>query len=280
MSLYNLSNAIRSDQSSGLPLKTVFRTLTNAGAVFRRGQLVLIGAAPGVGKSIFALTLIIRAMASGIYFSADSGPGTQLSRSVSLLTGRDVGEVTRAMERGHTFEEETREISRIWWSFDAGPSLDVIEQSAIAHAYLGAYPEVIVLDNLLNIDSGDADGNEYKAFENTLLFSLELARTTGACVIVLTHLTGEYEDGTTVPPLSALRGKVSKVPELILNLYREEDQFGGEDLGVAIVKNRGGKASAAGRLTVSLKMDLSRMLIEDHASLSLDKGEIVNPFAA
>ena len=264
MGLASISNAIRQDSSSGAPLKTVWKTLVDATAVFRRGQLVLIGAAPGVGKSAFALNLIVRSSVSAIYFSADSGPGTQLIRTVSLLTGRTVGDVQEAVSRGVTFEDITSTTARIWWEFNAGPTLDDIEESLLAHAYLGAYPEVVVIDNLTNVDTGDDAGSEHKAMEDILLFALELARNTGACVIVLSHLTGEYEDGTTVPPLSALKGKVGKIPEMVLNLYREENPVGGEDLGVAIVKNRNGIASAAGRYTVSLKMDLSRMRIEDH----------------
>lgn len=264
MGLAGISNAARRSQSSGTPLRTVWKTLNNATAVFRRGQLVVIGSGPAVGKSALALNLAMRTGASVLYFSADSGPGTQLARMVSLATGRDIGEVQAALERGHTFDDITAQYSRIFWDFNAGPTLSDIEESVEAYAYLGAYPEILIIDNLLNVDAEDGSGNEFKAMENTLLFCLELARTTGACVIVLAHLTGEYEDGITIPPLSALKGKIGKIPEMVLNLYREIDPLGNENLGVAIVKNRNGIASAAGRYTVSLKIDMARMLITDH----------------
>ena len=262
MGLANISNAIRHDKSSGEPLPDVWKSLTAATAVFRRGQIVVIGGAPGTGKSAFALTLLIKSGCRSIYFSADSGPGTQLVRSVSILTGREVSEVQEAMDKGAAFDDYLKPVSRIWWEFDAGPTLESIEESVRAYSYLGAYPEIICIDNLLNVDLGESTAQEYQNVENVLLFCQELARTTGACVIVLAHLTGEFEDGTKPPPLGALRGKGGKIPEMVLNIYREESPMG-VDLGVAIVKNRGGTASAACGHTVSLKLDLSRMLIED-----------------
>lgn len=263
MTLSHLGHAMRKDRSSGRPLKTVWKSLTNAGAIFRRGQLVLIGAGSGTGKSAFALTHAIGSKASAIYFSADSGPGTQLSRAVCMLTGKPLFDVQRAIEKGHFFDEELGEIKRIRWDFDAGPDLDSIEQAVDAYAFLhGEYPEMIVVDNLLNVVTDD-DGESYKTGENILLFLLELARKTGACVKVLHHLTGEYDDGDKPAPMSALRGKVSKIPEMILTLFREEDPMGQEMLGVAIVKNRSGRANASGSLVVSLPMDLSKMEIRD-----------------
>jgi hypothetical protein len=223
VSLSHLGHAMRKDKSSGRPLKTVWKSLTNAGAIFRQGQLVLIGAGSGTGKSAFALTLAIGSQAKAIYFSADSGPGTQLSRAVSMLTEKPLYEVQKDIERGNYYDDVLGEIKRVRWDFNAGPSQDDIEDAVDAYAFLhGEYPEIIVVDNLLNVVTDD-DGESYKTGENILLFLLELARKTGACVIVLHHLVGEYDDGNKPAPMSALRGKVSKIPEMILTLFREED---------------------------------------------------------
>ncbi|WP_165963966.1 DnaB-like helicase C-terminal domain-containing protein [Actinomadura sp. KC216] len=239
----------------------MWQSLTDATAVFRRPQLVVIASAPGVGKSALALNLAVRSGSSCIYFSADSGPGTQLVRTVSILTGRETGVVQKAMESGYPFTEELRPVRNIWWEFDAGPSLDLIDRSVTAHGYLGAYPDMTIIDNLMNVD---AEGeSEAKAHKDTLLFGLELARSRNMCVIVLAHLIGEYEDGITPPPLSALMNKIGKIPEMVLTLYNLENPLGGSELGVAIVKNRDGIADAAARYGVSLRKDLSRMTIED-----------------
>lgn len=264
MSLFHLAHAMRRDKSSGVPIRTVWKTLANATAAFRRGGVVLIGAGSGTGKSAFALTLAIKSGAKTVYFSADSGPGTQLSRAASMLTGTPATETLRAVEQGKFFENDLLEIRRIRWDFDAGPSLDDIEQSLEAYGYLhGEYPELVVVDNLLNVVSDDAGEGGHKVGENILLFLDELARKTGACFVVLHHLVGEYDDGNKPAPMSALRDKVSKIPYMILTLFRSEDPMGGERLGVAIVKNRGGKANAAGNYVVELDLDLSVMRIAD-----------------
>ncbi|QFG25463.1 DnaB-like helicase C-terminal domain-containing protein [Actinomadura sp. WMMB 499] len=271
MSLFQLGSALRYNKSSGVALDSPWRSLTAATAVFRKPQLVLIASAPGGGKSALALNLAVKSGASCIYFSADSGPRTQVVRSMAITTGRETTEVEAAMERGYTFDNELRDLSRIWWEFDAGPSLDTIDESILAHGYLGAYPDMCVIDNLMNVDPGDSEGNEFKSLENILLFGLELSRSKNMCVVVLHHLTGEYEDGRTPPPLSALRGKVGKVPEMVLTLWRASDDLdealGQDKMGVAIVKNRDGIADPSAMYSVELDMNFARMSITDSGLL-------------
>lgn len=271
MSLYHLQRARAVQRSSGMPIKTVWQTLCDATVEFRRGQVHLIASGPGVGKSALALTLAIRSGASGIYFSADSDSATQYARSVAMLTGEPVSEIQRKMQKNTAnYDDVLEEIHRIRFDFIAAPTLVDIEQSVLAYGYLNSrYPEILILDNLSNVE--DEQGAEgFIALEATLSYLHELARKTRSCVVVLHHLTGLWEDGTEPAPLSGLRGKVSKLPELILNLYRDgndlDTSIGAENLGVAIVKNRGGRASAAGKYTVTLEMDLERMSITDRNS--------------
>lgn len=271
MSLFQLGSALRVNKSTGEALNSPWQSLSSATAVFRKPQLVLIASAPGGGKSALALNLAIKSGASCIYFSADSGPRTQLVRSMAITTGRETSEIEAALERGYTFDSELRELTRIWWEFDAGPDLDTIEESVLAHGYLGAYPDMCVIDNLMNVDNGDTE-SEFKSLENILLFGLELSRSKNMCVIVLHHLTGEYEDGRTPPPLSALRGKVGKVPEMVLTLWRASDELdealGQERMGVAVVKNRDGIADPSAMYSVELEMNFARMNITDSGLLA------------
>ncbi|TDD97226.1 DnaB-like helicase C-terminal domain-containing protein [Actinomadura rubrisoli] len=262
-----ISRARARDRSSGRPLKTVFQTWKDAGVHLRRGQVHLIASGPGVGKSALALTIAVRSEARGIYFSADSDVATQYARLAAMLTGEPVSRVNEAIERKNTaeFDKHVDGFTRIRFEFDAAPSLTTIEENVWCYADIhGRWPELVILDNLGNgIDDSGGDG--FVALENILAFLHELARKTKACVVVLHHLVGMWEDGVTPAPLSGLRGKVSKISVLVINLYREadDDGFGPERLGCAIVKNRGGKASAAGRYCVSLNLDLERMDISD-----------------
>ncbi len=253
------------DKAGGQPLKEVWKTLTAATVTFKRGGLTIIGAGPGVGKSVFALTLAVQSGARTIYFSADSGPGTQLSRTVSMKMERETNEIVKAIEEGELFETELVDLKRIRWDFDAGPTLDSIEESVDAYAFLhGDYPELIVVDNLMDVVADQDGDNPATGMHQILQFLKELARNTGALVVVCAHLVGEFENGDTPPPLGALINKVSKVPEQALMLYRKESMAGGEGMGVVINKNRGGRANAAGKFEVELEMNLSRMLIKDY----------------
>jgi hypothetical protein len=227
----------------------------------------MIASGPGVGKSALALLLAIRSETKGIYMSADSDPATQYSRTVSMLTGMAVSEVQAQMERNEVtaFNEVLAEVGHLRFDFDAGPTLSDIEEVVYCYGLIhGRWPEILVLDNLSNaVDESGGDG--FVALENILTFLHEIARKTNACTIVLHHLVGEWENGDKPAPLSGLRGKVSKLPELIITLYRKIDDegFEPEQLGIAVVKNRNGKASAAGRMVLHLAMDLETMAIED-----------------
>lgn len=242
----------------------MWETLKAASVEFRRGQLHLIASGPGIGKSAFALNLAIKAKVPGIYLSADSDSSTQYARAAALMTGHRVADIQAQMDRNQVTEYD-RALARLTWlrfDFEAVPTLGSIEEiiTAYGHAYY-RYPELFILDNLSNV-SPETGRETFQALDDTLVFLQDFARKTRACVVVLHHLTGAYEDGTGPAPLSGLRGKVSKIPELVLNLYKESDQFG-ETLGVAIVKNRNGLAAPDGSMTVTLAADLDRMSISD-----------------
>ncbi|MFC4114121.1 DnaB-like helicase C-terminal domain-containing protein [Nonomuraea zeae] len=262
--MFLITRARARARSAGQPIPTVFQTLAHAGVHFRRSQLCLIAAAPGGGKSALASTVLLQSGADGIYFSADSDESEQYSRCVSILSGRPLTEVLEAMESGETeeFDDELEQLSRIRFDFNSAPSLDDIENGVTAYAHLySRYPAVIIVDNLRDVVS-DEMGEAYMVAENILAWLKDLARHTRACVIVLAHVTGEWEDGERPIPLSGLRGKVGKIPQVVLTLYGE--------MGVAIVKNRGGPASPAGRYTVELDCDLSTMTIKDHDQAPAD----------
>jgi hypothetical protein len=86
----------------------------------------------------------------------------------------------------------------------------------------------------------------------------DLARLTGAHVMVLHHATGEYENGDKPIPLGGIEFKAGKLADMCLTLTREDSE-----LRVAAVKNRGGSADASGRKNVSLYTDLARMKISE-----------------
>lgn len=264
MGLLTLLGAMRTDRTSGEPFPTVWETLNTVPVTARRGQVWLVGAAPGVGKSVFALTWMIWARARGIYHSADSGSRDQTARSVTILTDQPLADVTAQIDAGEEFDELLiKGTNHIRFDFNSGPSLEDIDKAVMGYAHLyGRWPEAVIVDNLMNVIADDTGEGSHYTQQVVLLFLQDLARKTGAMVLVLHHLTGEFEDGTKVPTLAALLGKAGKIPNVVLGLYRDTG-LAEEQLGVAVLKNRGGPANAAGKLVVRLSLDLSKMSIKD-----------------
>ena len=262
--MLNLTQGRRKTADQGTPIPTPFKAFAYNGIHFRRGGLSLVAAAPGGGKSALVQNIVQRGNDEGhrlptLYFSADSDATTMFTRSAAMATGYEMGEVERLMEEGgqEMLEERVRQASaHVQYSFQSTLDYDAIEDELQAYALVhGSWPQVIVADNLMNIDSGFED--EFRGLGEASFFLLNIARDTGAAVIALHHVGGEHEGGGAPIPLSGLRGKVSKLPALILTLHRADG------MRVSVVKNRSGKSDPSGNYGVSLRADLARMTITD-----------------
>lgn len=269
--MWVLQRAREYDSRSGTPIPTVFERLKAMSVEFRFGQVHLIAAGPGTGKSVLALTLAIEAGIEALYFSMDSDAATQYSRAVSIITGEPFAGVQDAVARGQTerFDAALNKAKHVRFVFDSNPTLDELNDHLLAYGYAyGQWPRLIIVDNVSDIFTGM---EETPGLIEAMEWLAALAKKTGACIVALHHLTGEFDSGDIVAPLSALRGKISKKPVLVLTLNR----IPGDDfhLNVAIVKNRGGIASARGAYSCWLGMDLSRMWVETRIPQGSDLGK-------
>lgn len=252
--------------AAGDPLPPVWDALEQKGTALRRGQLALVCAGPGTGKSAFVLAYALKSKVPTLYFSADSDAFTQLSRSVSILSGWSLERSTRAV-RSEDIGQVADDLDSlpIRFNYKASPSLDVIEESLAAYdALYEDFPALIVIDNITNVrtDAGDGD-DPFSGLEALMDYLHEMARETGSCVIGLHHVTGPYNDGDKPIPLSGIKGQIGRVPELILTLHRVSDGFGPDLLNVSTVKNRGGKSDPSGNDFASLEFVGDTMKICD-----------------
>ncbi len=260
--MYTLLRGRKGAGEAGEPLPEVFPKLGAASLHFRRGQFHLVAAAPGVGKSLLAMTLALGIKLPAFYFSADSDAFTMYVRTAARQTRWTTEEVEDQVRIGNTqlIDAEVEKASRhIRWSFDTNPDFDTIEQELLAYCVTyGCWPALIVVDNVSNAETDSGEGQV--ALESICEYLHSLARTTGACVVGLHHVTGIYDDGMSPVPLSGLRGKISKIPEVVLTLFRNPTQPG--SMGVCVVKNRGGKADPSGATVVFLQCELERMMLQ------------------
>lgn len=252
--------------SAGEPLPTVWKSLEDAGTRFLRGQLALVAAGPGTGKSALVLNYALKAGVSCLYFSADSDAFVQVSRALAILGDIDMkrsGELLLNNERG-TIEDIIGNVP-VRFSYNPSPTLTHIENQLLAYEELyGDFPELVVVDNALDVVMEGSEDDQSRSLDSLMAWLHDMARTTEACVIVLHHVTGPYNDANQPIPLSGVKGQIGRVPELILTLHKQPGEYGWADqMCVSTVKNRGQRADPSGQSFVPLEFDGYRMSIKD-----------------
>lgn len=261
--MFTLRQSLYIKGSAGDPLPTVWNSLDAKGTRFLRGQLCLICAAPGVGKSALVLTYALRARVPTLYLSADSDAFTQLSRSLSIMTGKPLEQSAAAVRLGELTDAEEQALHDIpiRFSYNASPTLDDIESSMLSYEEVyGDFPALVIADNVTNVRSGgDNEDDPFAGLEALMDYLHGMARSTSACVIGLHHVTGPYNDGDKPIPLGGIKGQIARVPEVVLTVHKP----GPGTLGVSTVKNRSGRANPSGMDWVGLDFEGSAMRIAD-----------------
>lgn len=222
----------------------------------------MVAAGAGTGKSAFTLTKALKSKVPTLYFSADSDSYTQSTRSAAIMAEVSVEAANKAVLANDlgTLADSLVDIP-IRFNYDASPSLDTIETCVEAYEEVyGEYPALIVIDNITNVRiGGDGDDDPFSGLEGLNDYLHTMARETGACVVGLHHVTGPYNDAEKPIPLSGVKGQISRVPEMILTLFKP----GPDRIGVSAVKNRGGKADPSGNDYVELEFTGEMMRIRD-----------------
>lgn len=260
--MLSLNRAWGGAVTKATPLPDVWQALKALKVKFRRGQVCMVAAAPNAGKSMFAFIYAIRAQVPTLFFSADTDTTTVMIRAAAHLSGHTQETVEANLNADPTYYDESLgRMTNIQWVFDSSPSLDDIELEVKAYIELyGIAPELIVIDNLMNVVA-ETD-NEWAGLRAIMMELHDMARKTEACVVVLHHTSeqGEYGSTSIAPPRRAIHGKVSQLPSLILTLgYDPQDAT----LRVAPVKNRFGPHAADGSQYASLLVNYGACQIGD-----------------
>lgn len=260
--------------SAGDPLPNPFKALKRMGINILRGQLALIAAAPGGAKSALTLAYALKGRIPTMYFSADSDSFTQATRMISMELGWPLDKSAAAVRDGRLPAETlTWDVAPdnpggipIRLNYTAQPTLDTIKNGLDAYLEVfGEYPELVVIDNITNVITGVAANDEdpFGGLEVLMDYLHEVARETGAAVVGLHHVKGDYNDGDKPIPLGGIKGQIGRVPELVLSLHRVASTYGGDSLRVSVIKNRSGKADPSGRTYAELKFEGRTMTIGD-----------------
>ncbi|MFH8346770.1 AAA family ATPase [Streptomyces sp. NPDC018045] len=270
--MYSLSQSVRMKGAAGEPLPSPFKGLTELGAEFRRGELSVVAAAGGTGKSVVAINLAIQSNVPTLYFSADSTAATQLSRATAILTGHDAKGI-KAKLHADQFEEYNDVLAKRWWqrfNYSARPTPAELELHLESYEEVfGTYPHLVIVDNITNVDAGGSGTAEEYTFglEGLCDYLNEMARETYAHVMAMHHVIGDYSDGLKPIPQSGLKGKISRVPSMILTIHKEIDGMDGRTLHISPVKNREDFEDSSGETYASFDFNTSNIRLTD-----VDKG--------
>ncbi|MCZ4119023.1 AAA family ATPase [Streptomyces sp. H39-S7] len=259
--------------AAGEPIPNPFNGLARHEVEFRRGEFSLIAAGPGTGKSLLALNLAMYGNLPCLYFSADSGAATQITRATAIITGENVRTIKRKLI-AEDFGSYHAHLGKRWWvrfNFDARPTPRDLERDLACYfEVFGCFPHLIVVDNITNVDGGavtDAEGFTF-GLEAMCDYLSEMARETKAHVTALHHVVGEFSDGLKPIPLSGVKGKIGRVPSLILTIHKEIDGMDSRILNVSPVKNREGFEDSSGETFSSYDFNRDNMRLTDLDSLS------------
>lgn len=256
--MLTLSRALLRTDGGGEALPVVWNKLSSAGVKFRRGQLAMLASAPNSGKSLLALIMAMEMKVPTLYVSADTDRHDTLVRAAARLTGQSMDSVAQGMEMAPEYYlEPIRNLDHLQFTFDPSPTLEDLDLEL--RAYIEVYgepPHLVVIDNLINVQMDDVD--EFRGLRLVMSDLHALAHLSDACVLVLHHVTGEFDGTDTPPPRRALHGKVSHLPELILTMCKKDNY-----VGVACVKNRNGPADPKAENAIWLTADFARVQVTE-----------------
>lgn len=230
-------------------------------AFLRRGQLHMLIAAPGVGKSVLATAYVVQSGVKTLYLSLDTDAHTTCSRAASAATGYPLTMVEKALTPGQEQDwviQVLRDVDNVRYAFTSAPDSAEIGNRIVAYSEAaGEYPELVVVDNLGNVSYDDEEFTGMRRLTRDLQ---SVAGKTRSAVLVLHHAVGQYEDGNRTIPMSGINGKVSKFPAMILTAHRAQPGA----VTLSVVKNRFGRADPLGwGVKFDLLIDLSCCWVAD-----------------
>lgn len=234
--------SLNADSGRKLPRVEAFEQLYAAGLDPRHGQVIMVVGRSGSQKSGFALFWVDQMNLDTLYFSADMSPFTASSRIASTRTGLNMEEIEAALKQGGEHRDMVFEAladSRITFSFGSPITWRSIDEEMDAYVELhNKFPEVIVFDNLMDFEGAESD---YTAQMAVMQGATELARDTGATVIIMHHASDKSWDARTdpwsPPSRDQVKGGLSEKPELSISVALDPNTL---NFNVAVIKQRQG----------------------------------------
>ena len=246
-----------------------FESLHNVMGYPHPGELLIIGARPGMGKTAFALAALFNYICTekkrAVMFSLEMSGSELFSRMISSISGIPLQEVRAGNlddEMKKCLDDNAKELASNKYLSLYDKTVSNIPSLRAAIRKENKKGEVgLVIVDYLQLISGTGNNNYEKVSEISRQLKL-IAREFNCCVIALSQLSRKVEERADKrPQLADLResGAIEQDADYVLFLYRhnyyEKDPSidpTEEPLNVEIAKNRHGKTG-----TVQLLFDLT-----------------------
>lgn len=224
-------------------LEELYRKYGNE--IFCRGQLVMLSGRRGSQKSGAALWLVHQWDEPTLYVNGDMSAWTANSRVLSITSGLGKDEVKDILREGGARRDDleaTADDSRVLFLHSSRPALEEIDEEvdAFVEAW-DAYPPVVVIDNLMDVEPL-LDG-EFENLVEILQQLKNMAHETDILVMVLHH---NKDDGNSAypAPIEGLKQRVGMTPEVVLSIALE-NQPGQDEIPfrISVTKQREGRAT-------------------------------------
>ncbi|MEU8133216.1 AAA family ATPase [Streptodolium elevatio] len=236
------SLALNAESGRELPRIEAFADLYAMGVCPRHGEVVMIAGRSGTQKSGLALFWVAQMNLPTLYFSADMSAFTASSRLASMMTRDTTAMVEAGMAEGGQFRADyLAALAHLNLTFSFGSPITwrAVQEEMEAYVELwDAYPQVVVFDNLMDFEGAESDYTEQMA---VMQGCTELARDTGATVIILHHASDKAWEAKTnpwaPPSRDQVKGGLSEKPELSLAVALDPTSMA---YNVACIKQRMG----------------------------------------
>lgn len=243
------SRALAASAATARPLPEVpdLKPLYQLGLNARIGDVIMIAGRSGGQKSGFALWWVQNMGLDTLYMSGDMTAPEAASRLAASTTGTPARQVLADFAAGNLAPyTEALNASRVSFAFGQPITWEaIIGNVEAAVEARNAYPEVIVIDNLMDMAGGESD---YAAQTAAMQDLTGLARATGATLLILHHASekGVDVDLSAPPARRTIKNGLSEKPQIVLGVQFVDHPLGPE-MRIGILKQRSGKCDPSGQ---------------------------------
>jgi replicative DNA helicase len=213
---------------------------------FTKGDLIVLGARPSVGKSSLALAMAFNIAKRGhptLIFTLEMDVKQIVSRFLAMNSRRDL----LALRTGNVFDTDAADaLAGVPILIDDTPGLSIMElRTKARRASTNDRLEVIVVDYIQLMRTDGDEENRVQEIAKITRNLKSLARELNVVIIGLSQLSRAAGDSGLEPKLSTLResGAVEQDSDIVLMLWRDkEDTVPGAPRLIhgSVAKNRNG----------------------------------------